>query len=148
MFRLLLVACLVVVAVNGLSQELKEKFMERLESIGGECATEVGANEDDIAELIAHKWPSRHEGECMIFCFYRHFDMMHADGSLHAEGAIKMMEPLKADDPDLYEKFMTIGKQCAEEVKSQDDKCKFATELAQCGVKKGKEMGLDESLFE
>lgn len=40
---------------------------------------------------------------------------MHADGSLHEEGAIKMMEPLKADDPDLYDKFMVIGRQCAEE---------------------------------
>lgn len=31
-----------------------------------------------------------------------------------------MMEPLKADDPDLYEKFMIIGRQCVEEGKMNE----------------------------
>nr|ALW95359.1 odorant-binding protein 2 [Cryptolaemus montrouzieri] len=147
MNQIIVLAC-VLVAANGLSTELKEKFMERMEQVGGECAAEVGANEDDIAELISHKMPSRHEGECMIFCFYKHFDMMHDDGTLHKEGALKMMEPLKADDPELYDKFISIGKHCAEDVPKNDDNCKYATLLAQCGVKKGREMGLDESILE
>ncbi|KAK9870209.1 hypothetical protein WA026_006292 [Henosepilachna vigintioctopunctata] len=147
-FRFVFMLISAFVLVNGLSTEIKEKFMERMEKIGGECAAEVGANEDDISELIAHKYPSRHEGECMIFCFYKSFGMMHEDGSLHEEGALKMIEPLKADDPDLYEKVVAIGKHCAKEVSALDDKCKYSAKLAQCAVLKGKEMGLDSSIFE
>ncbi|KAK9870208.1 hypothetical protein WA026_006291 [Henosepilachna vigintioctopunctata] len=148
MLRLIFLLISASVVVNGVSTELKEMFMERMEKIGGECATEVGANEDDIGELISHKPPSRHEGECLIFCFYKHFEMMHEDGTPHSEGALKMLEPLKADDPKLYEKVVASGKECIKEVGHVDDKCKYAALLAECGHAKGKEMGLDESIFE
>ncbi|KAL3266180.1 hypothetical protein HHI36_010364 [Cryptolaemus montrouzieri] len=147
MIRVFFLAC-ALVAVNGWSRELKDKFLGRLKEIEGGCAPEVGANADDIAEIMAHKAPSRHEGECMILCFYKRLDMMNDDGTINKEGALKLVDPLRTDDPDLYLKFIAIGKHCSEEVPEEEDKCKYATNLAQCGVKKGKEMGLDQSLFE
>ncbi|XP_045464915.1 general odorant-binding protein 19d-like [Harmonia axyridis] len=148
MFKFMVLVAVAVVSVNGFSQELKQKFLEKLNKEGHECAAEVGASEDDVNELKDHKFPSRHEGECLIFCLHKRFNMMHDDGTINTEGAIQMMKPLKEDDPELYEKFMSIGRHCTEDVKTQDDKCKYATELVQCAVKKGREMGMDESIFE
>ncbi|XP_044748578.1 general odorant-binding protein 19d-like [Coccinella septempunctata] len=147
MFKFVVLLTCAFVAVNAVSEELKGKFLEKMTKIGGECAKEVGANEDDIAELMAHKLPSRHEGECMIFCFHKHLGLMNEDGTLNKEGAMKAAEPLKADDPELHEKVVKIGKECAEEVAADDDKCKYATKLTECVVKKGKAMGLDSSVL-
>nr|AVH84911.1 odorant binding protein 4 [Harmonia axyridis] len=147
MFKFLFLVACALVAVNAVSEQLKNEFIEKMTNIGGQCAKEVGANEEDIAELLAHKAPSRHEGECMIFCFHKHLGLMNEDGTFSKEGGLKALEPVKADDPKLYEKLVSIGKMCQEEVAKDDDKCKYATQLTVCGVKKGKEMGLDASMI-
>lgn len=40
---------------------------------------------------------------------------MNADGTINEETAVKSSAPLKADDPELYEKVLKIGKDCAKE---------------------------------
>ncbi|XP_044760915.1 general odorant-binding protein 19d-like [Coccinella septempunctata] len=148
MLKFFVVVAIALVSVNGFSKELKQKFLDKINQDGSACAAEVGASEDDINELKSHKFPSRHEGECLIFCLHKRFNMMHDDGTINTEGAIETMKPLKEEDPELYDKFMTIGRRCTEEVQTQEDKCKYATELVQCAVKKGREIGLDEALLE
>nr|UEE01881.1 odorant binding protein 2 [Hippodamia variegata] len=147
MFKFLFLVSCALVAVNAVSEQWKNEFMEKMTKIGMGCAKEVGANEEDIAELLGHKLPSRHEGECMIFCVEKELGLMNEDGTLSKEKALKAAEPLKADDPQVYEKLVNIGKECSQEVAKDDDKCKYATKLIQCGVKKGKQMGLNAAFI-
>nr|AIX97049.1 odorant-binding protein 3 [Dastarcus helophoroides] len=145
--KLLVIFATLVVSINCLSQQLKESIMTKLEETGEKCMSKVGASDDDVAELIARKRPSRHEGMCMVHCFYEEFKIMDAEGNLSREESLKLLEPVKADDPDLYGKVIVIAKKCKEAVPKDSDLCLYATNLSECGVKESKAIGIEESFF-
>ncbi|XP_044254667.1 general odorant-binding protein 19d-like [Tribolium madens] len=124
-------------ATNALSQDFIDKFVAKVKSIGETCVPETNASKDDINSLLERKMPESHEGKCLIFCFHKQFEIQNDDGSINRAGALKALEPLKADDAELYEKFVTIFKKC-ESAPVDGDSCIYAANLAECAVKEGK----------
>ncbi|KAF2904932.1 hypothetical protein ILUMI_01243 [Ignelater luminosus] len=139
----LIVPCLFVAAA-ALSQEFQEKAMDKMAEIAEKCVPAVGANDEDIGELMERKMPSRREGKCLIACFSKELGMMK-DGKPSKEGTIAALEPLKADDADLYDKAMKILETCEAELQkeTETDECELAVKAAACTHKTGKEMGID-----
>ncbi|XP_019868759.2 general odorant-binding protein 19d [Aethina tumida] len=143
----LILACFIV-AANAISKEFVEKFMNKMQEIGAKCATETGASNDDIAELIAHKVPGSHEGKCMIYCFHKAFQVQGEDGSPNLDGAINSLAPLEAEDADLYGKAKTIFETCISNTAADADPCVTAANLATCAKEEGTKMGLGPDMFE
>nr|AIX97050.1 odorant-binding protein 4 [Dastarcus helophoroides] len=138
-----LVFLCVVVAANALSQEFKDKVMAKLQAAAEKCTEETGATADDIAGLIAKKPPTTHEGQCMIFCMHKIFKVQKDDGSTGGEEAIKFLDPLKENDPALHDKMVQIYQTCAN-APTDPDPCVFATNLATCGIKTARELGIED----
>ncbi|XP_060532266.1 general odorant-binding protein 28a-like [Cylas formicarius] len=132
---------------NALDQEIVEEILEEIQRVGVECIKETSAAQSDIAELMAKKMPSTHEGKCMLFCFSKHYNMMNDDGSLVANG-IESWEKIKNNDAELYEKIVQIHKTCHDSAVIDEDPCETATGLAKCGMEEARKAGLHEQFAE
>ncbi|CAH0561504.1 unnamed protein product [Brassicogethes aeneus] len=137
-----------VVATSALSQKFVEDFMDKLQEVGEKCSEEVGATDDDIAALIAHTIPESHTGKCLVFCFNKAFHLQKEDGSSDLKGSMQSLEPLKADDKEMYDKVLKIFITCGTKVKQDPDPCITAANMGQCAADEGKAMGLSADVFE
>ncbi|KAJ3656264.1 hypothetical protein Zmor_015352 [Zophobas morio] len=138
---------LLVVAVHGIDKEFVQQIQQKMKAQAEECAKEVSATPNDVAELFAKKIPTSREGKCIIFCMHKIYNAQNADGSLNMAGALENLEMIKDMDADLYTKVSTAFKKC-ESAPFDSDPCVYATNLAECIVKEGKALGLDDLVIE
>ncbi|CAH0561507.1 unnamed protein product [Brassicogethes aeneus] len=140
-------AC-VLVAANAVSKEFMEKMMSKMMDVGQKCMVETKASSDDIAKLLAHQIPDTNEGKCMIFCFHKAFGVQTPDGALSLEGAIASLDPIKADDMELYEKVKSVFETCIPKTAVDADPCITAATLGECASDVGKSLGISPDMFE
>ncbi|KAJ3640874.1 hypothetical protein Zmor_027408 [Zophobas morio] len=145
--KTLLVLATLFFAANALDKDFIDKFVAEVKKVGETCIKEVSASEDDIKVLLSHNIPESHEGKCLIFCFHKNFHIQNEDGSIDKDGAAKALEPLKEQDEDVYNKMVTVFKNC-EGTPVESDSCDYAASLATCAAKEGKALGLDQLLAE
>ncbi|XP_019868781.1 general odorant-binding protein 19d-like [Aethina tumida] len=147
MKSLIVLAC-AFVAANAISKGVIEQFVNQVKDIGGKCIGETNAKPDDIGSLLSHKIPDSHEGKCLLFCIHKGFNFQNADGSLNGQGALKMLDPLKEDDPEAYEKLRNIAITCGAKVTIDSDPCQTASNIAQCVFDEAKANGFSSDMFE
>ncbi|CAH0561506.1 unnamed protein product [Brassicogethes aeneus] len=143
----IVVACLFA-AANAVSNEFMADFVGKIRNFGGKCVGEVNAQPGDIDTLLAHKVPESHEGKCLLFCIHKNFGVQKDDGGISLEGGIKFLEPLRADDPVMYDNVRKIAVVCATKVLPDGDPCQTAVNINLCLVEQGKLVGITSELFE
>nr|XP_015835002.1 PREDICTED: uncharacterized protein LOC657178 isoform X2 [Tribolium castaneum] len=131
--KLFILAGILFTGVCAVDQEFVEKFLQKMEKIGEECAEETHATSDDIADLIEQRDPKTHEGKCLIFCYHKKFNTMKEDGSLDKVGSVLALEEVRDADFELYKNILTIFVTCGDKAKIYDDPCETATALTMCG---------------
>ncbi|KAF5308874.1 hypothetical protein FQR65_LT00574 [Abscondita terminalis] len=139
-YSLIILPCLLAYTY-GISQDYQSKALAVIAEIADKCVDSTGANEDDIAELMDKKPPSRKQGKCLMACFYKEMGAMK-NGKVDKDGTMEMLEPLKADDPDAYSKVISVMNKVFDEMAAEDEKdeCEYAVKLADCIMKVAKEV--------
>ncbi|CAH0561505.1 unnamed protein product [Brassicogethes aeneus] len=144
---LIILACLFA-ATNAVSKEFMADFVGKVRTLGDKCVGEVKAQPGDIDTLLAHKVPETHEGKCLLFCIHKNFGIQKDDGGWSLEGGLQFIEPLKADDPAMFEDLRKVGVTCSTKVEKDADPCITAVNIAMCLVQEGKAFGITSELFE
>ncbi|XP_049825311.1 general odorant-binding protein 19d-like [Aethina tumida] len=144
MNKLILVFVVCFVGVQSISEEFIEDFLNQVQPVAQRCMEETNAGEDDLGALISHETPPTHEGKCMLFCIYKHFNLQKEDGTANKIGALKSLDPLRKEDPEAYRKFVRLFVHCGRSVVPNPDPCIFATELGKCAFENAQEMGLGD----
>ncbi|CAH1104044.1 unnamed protein product [Psylliodes chrysocephalus] len=123
-----------------LDPKLLQAFMEKVTKFAQTCIEETKASGDDVAQLMAHTIPDTHEGKCMISCVYKKFKIQNEDGTINTEEANKLMEKVKDNDAELYEKLNTVYQTCNKPSIVVEDHCLTAVNLASCAVAEAKKV--------
>ncbi|KAF2887715.1 hypothetical protein ILUMI_18458, partial [Ignelater luminosus] len=110
-----LLSCVLVIAY-GLPADVEKKIKEYLLKTGGECKTEIGASDDDIAPIKAHQPPTTQNGKCFLACMHKKFGIQSADGKIDEDGSYALVDKMKILDNDLAEKMKKVTDTCLAEV--------------------------------
>ncbi|KAF5285300.1 hypothetical protein FQA39_LY04399 [Lamprigera yunnana] len=131
-----------------ISESYKSKAMGAMSEITEKCVKRVDATEEDIAELMEKKPPTRKQGKCLMLCFSKEVGMIK-NGKIDREGTLKMLEPLKADDAEAYAKVVNVMNKVFEEManEEEEDECEYAFKLEESINRVAKELNIDLDSF-
>nr|AYN07358.1 odorant-binding protein 17 [Yemma signatus] len=120
---------------------------EKAQKIIGDCATETDVDLDKIFESAKNEQlPTTESGKCFVECVMEKSGMLEG-GKVNVEKVREISEKHFGDTPELKEKADKVADICVAEVTNPGGKCEFATALAACAMKRGKEMGIPHPNF-
>nr|UTN00819.1 odorant binding protein [Semanotus bifasciatus] len=146
--KVLLLLAYVFVATHAMDKEFAAKFVQEVQELGIKCAGEEKPDPDDIARMMAHKLPETHEGKCVIYCIYKHYNTVNGDGTINVDAGIKALQPLKENDEALYNLIVADFKKCAGSISINSDPCETSFNLVNCCLVEAKAKGLPKELFD
>ncbi|KAF2885349.1 hypothetical protein ILUMI_20818 [Ignelater luminosus] len=137
----LVFSCLLVVAY-GLPPEIEQQIKEMFAQLAGECKAEIGATDDEVAQIKAHQLPTTKSGKCFLACMNKKLEFQDKSGKFDKASSIAQLEKLKPFDEDLYHKMKQVGDICYAEELDGADECETAYNMMACWQREADKAGI------
>ncbi|CAG9761954.1 unnamed protein product [Ceutorhynchus assimilis] len=131
----------------GLDKAIIDETKAKIGEYGVACIDSEKPTPEDVSALMKHSAPPTRAGRCVLFCVSKKLGLMTEDGQLADIPQSEIIEKIKADDAEVYNKLSQLHDLCKDRVEKSKDGCDASLELFSCTKYEAQKLDIDKLFF-